>query len=102
MHVKKGDQVKIIAGAYKGQTGEIIQVLRRTQKVLIKNLNLKTKHSRPTKEGEVGQILRIEAPIHSSNVMLYNVQQKVASRYKHMKDEHGQKQRVLIKLNKAY
>nr|YP_009628829.1 ribosomal protein L24 [Balbiania investiens]QBX88612.1 ribosomal protein L24 [Balbiania investiens] len=102
MHVKKGDQVKIITGAYKGQIGEIMQVLRRTQEVLIKNINVKTKHGRPTKEGEVGQVLRVEAPIHSSNVMLYDIHRKVASRYKHIKDEHGQKRRVLIKLNKAY
>lgn len=102
MHVKKGDQIKIISGAYKGQTGEIVEVLRQTKQVLIKDINLKTKHSRPQKEGESGQILRIEAPIHSSNVMLYDTKAKVASRYKNIKDEQGEKQRILTKLNKAY
>jgi len=72
IHVKKGDNVKIISGKYKGQVGEIIQVFSKTNKVLIKNINMKTKHLRPKQEGETGKIIQIEAAIHSSNVMIYS------------------------------
>ncbi|NER07747.1 MAG: 50S ribosomal protein L24, partial [Okeania sp. SIO3C4] len=71
MHVKKGDTVQIIAGKDKGKVGEIIQVLPKVSKVVVKDVNVKTKHVKPQQEGESGKIVNIEAPIHSSNVMLY-------------------------------
>ena len=53
---------------------------------------------KPRKEGEIGKILQFEAPIHSSNVMVYNSESKVASRVSYTKDESGKKIRVLKKL----
>lgn len=71
MHVKRGDTVKVISGAYKNQVGQIIKVLSKTSQVIIKDLNLKTKHVRPQQQEESGQTISLEAPIHSSNVMLW-------------------------------
>jgi len=45
MHVKVGDQVTIISGFYKNETGEILQVNRKTGKVIVQGINLKFKHS---------------------------------------------------------
>lgn len=84
VHVKKGNIVKIIAGKYKGEVGEVIKVIPKTQKVIIKNINLKTKHSRSKQENQAGKIIQIEAPIHSSNVMLYSQKYNIASRYKYI------------------
>lgn len=98
MHVKKGDLVKIISGHDKGKTGYIMETFKDIQKVLIKDINMKTKHSRPTQEGQTGQIIRIEAPIASSNVMLYDETKQVASRFRKIKNSDGQYKRVLIKL----
>ena len=68
LHVKVGDQVTIISGFYKNETGEILQVNRRTGKVIVQLINLKFKHTKPTTENEIGQIKQVEAPIHHSNV----------------------------------
>lgn len=96
IHVKKGDTVKIIAGDEKGKIGEIIKVIPKTQQVIIKNINLKIKHSRPKQENEAGKIIQIEAPIHNSNVMLYSKNSKTASRYGYQVKKNG-KQKVLKK-----
>lgn len=72
MRVKTGDTVKVISGGYKNQIGEIIKVLPKTNQVIVKDVNVKTKHVRPRQQDESGQIINFEAPIHSSNVMLYS------------------------------
>ncbi|KAJ4982031.1 hypothetical protein NE237_032868 [Protea cynaroides] len=89
IHVKVGDTVKIISGRDKGKIGEITGVFRHNSTVLIKEINLKTKHVKSREEGEPGQIIKIEAPIHSSNVMLFSKEQNVASRVGHKILEDG-------------
>ena len=68
LHVKVGDQVTIISGSYKNETGEVLQVNRKTGKVIVQGVNLKFKHTKPTTENETGEIKKFEAPIHHSNV----------------------------------
>ena len=80
IHIKKGDTIKVISGKDKGKIGEVTQILRNSHQVIIKDINIKKKHIKPKKEGEVGRISQFEAPIDSSNVMLYNVEKKIASR----------------------
>ncbi|XP_022142723.1 50S ribosomal protein L24, chloroplastic [Momordica charantia] len=97
MHVKVGDTVKVIAGRDKGKIGEITKIFKHNSKVIVKEINLKTKHVKSREEEEKGQIIKIEAPIHSSNVMLYSKEQNVASRVGHKTLESGQRVRYLIK-----
>jgi len=97
MHVKKGDTVQIIAGKEKGKVGEILRTLPKSSQVVIQGVNIKTKHVKPQQEGESGQITTFEAPIHSSNVMLYSSKQKVASRICYTYDSDGRKVRMLKK-----
>jgi large subunit ribosomal protein L24 len=97
MHVKKGDTVQVISGKEKGKVGEILQTFPKTSKVLVKGVNIKTKHVKPTQEGESGQITTAEFPIHSSNVMLYSTKQKVASRICYTFNADGRKVRMLKK-----
>jgi len=97
MHVKKGDTVQVISGHDKGKVGEILQTLPKDSQVVVKGVNVKTKHVKPQQEGESGQIATIEAPIHSSNVMLYSEKQKVASRICYTLTEEGRKVRMLKK-----
>ena len=97
MHVKKGDTVKIIAGSDKGMIGEILQTLPKLSKVVVKGVNVRTKHVKPQQEGESGQIVTQEAPIHSSNVMVYSEKQKVASRICYTVNADGKKVRMLKK-----
>lgn len=97
MHVKIGDTVEVIAGSDKGKVGEIVRVYRHNSKVMVKDVNIKTKHVKGKQEGEAGQIIQVEAPIHSSNVMLYSKKEKVASRAGHKVLEDGRKVRYLLK-----
>ncbi|MGP0129124.1 MAG: 50S ribosomal protein L24 [cyanobacterium endosymbiont of Rhopalodia musculus] len=97
MHVKTGDTVQVISGRDKGKVGEIIKTNPKTSKVVIQGVNVKTKHIKPQQEGESGQITTFEAPIHSSNVMLYSTKEKVASRICYTFTEEGRKVRMLKK-----
>jgi large subunit ribosomal protein L24 len=98
LHVKKGDTVKIISGKDKGKVGEILKILGTTNQVIVKDINIKKKHIKPKKEGEVGRISQFEAPIDVSNVMLYSLEKKIASRVSIQTDPSGTKIRVLKKL----
>jgi large subunit ribosomal protein L24 len=97
MHVKKGDTVQVITGKDKGKVGEILRAIPKNSEVVVKGINVKTKHVKPQQEGESGQIVTFEAPIHSSNVMLYSNKQKVASRVCYTFTEDGRKVRMLKK-----
>ena len=69
--IKLGTKVQIISGFDKEKTGEVIKLFKNTGQILVKGINLKYKHVKPTKEGDVGEIKQIEAPIHHSNVQIY-------------------------------
>ncbi|KAL6544421.1 60S ribosomal protein L24 [Orobanche minor] len=97
MHVKLGDTVKVISGRDKGKVGEVSRVIKHNSSIVVKEINLKTKHVKSKEEGEHGQIIKFEAPIHSSNVMLYSKEQNVASRVGHKTLENGKRVRYLIK-----
>jgi large subunit ribosomal protein L24 len=70
MHVKIGNQITIISGFHKNETGEIIKINQKTGKVLVQGINFKFKHVKPNTENEIGEIKQFEAPIHHSNVKL--------------------------------
>ncbi|XP_027064907.2 large ribosomal subunit protein uL24c isoform X1 [Coffea arabica] len=97
MHVKVGDTVKVISGRDKGKTGEIAEIFKHNSTIKVREINLKTKHVKSRGEDEPGQIIKIEAPIHSSNVMLYSKEQNVASRVGHKTLDNGKRVRYLIK-----
>ena len=69
-HVNIGDTVRIISGFHKIETGEIIQINKKTGKLIVKGINYKFHHIKPSNENEIGEIKQIEAPIHHSNVTL--------------------------------
>lgn len=97
MHVKTGDTVQIISGRDKGKVGEVIKAIPSDSKVVVKGVNIRTKHVKPQQEGESGRIETFEAPIHSSNVMLYSTKEQVASRVGYTLNDEGRKVRVLKK-----
>ena len=67
MNLKKGNQVKILVGKDKGKTGEIIEILKKENKLKIKSINMIKKHLKPTKENK-GGIIQKENFLHISNV----------------------------------
>ncbi len=97
MRIRKGDTVQVIAGKDKGKTGEVLRTLPAENRVVVQGVNLRTRHVKPTQEGESGRIVTEEASLHASNVMLYSTAKQVASRVEILIDENGDKKRRLKK-----
>ncbi|MDX9872033.1 MAG: 50S ribosomal protein L24 [Clostridia bacterium] len=71
MHVKKGDVVQVISGKDAGKKGKILSVETEKSRVVVEGINIVKKHTKPTRTNPQGGIMEREAPLHSSNVMLY-------------------------------
>jgi len=70
MHVKSSDMVMIIAGKDKGKSGKVLRVLPDKGRVLVENLNVVKRHTKPTRTNAEGGIIEKEMPLDASNVML--------------------------------
>ncbi|MFZ2484794.1 MAG: 50S ribosomal protein L24 [Minisyncoccia bacterium] len=70
MHVKKGDNIIVLAGKDKGKTGKILRALPKEDQVLVEGVNIKKVHERAKKSGAKGTIIEKSFPIHVSNVKL--------------------------------
>jgi large subunit ribosomal protein L24 len=70
MRIRRGDNVKIMTGKYKGKTGKVIQAFPDLKKVVVEGVNLMTKHLRTRKENEKGQKVQFAGPIPVANVMV--------------------------------
>lgn len=70
MKLKINDQVVVIAGSHKGQVGKILKINDKKNTVVVKDINIVTKHVKPSQQKTDGSIERFEAPIHASNVAL--------------------------------
>ena len=68
--IKVGDKVKIISGFHKNESGKVLEVNRKTGKLVVEKINFRFKHIKSTKENGVNEIKKFEAPIHHSNVKL--------------------------------
>ena len=97
MRIKTGDLVKVINGKEKGKTGEVLKTIPQENKVVIKGINLRTKHIKPTQEGESGRILTEETSMHASNVMFFSKDKNLTSRIEYFIDKEGVKKRRLKK-----
>jgi large subunit ribosomal protein L24 len=97
MRLKKGDTVQVIAGKDKGKTGEVLRTLPYENRVVVQGINIRTRHVKPTQEGETGRIVSEEASLHVSNVMLYSTTKQVASRVEIVVEKDGTKKRRLKK-----
>ncbi|WP_438982378.1 50S ribosomal protein L24 [Vulcanococcus sp.] len=97
MRIKKGDTVQVISGKDKGKTGEVLRTLPLENRVVVQGVNLRTRHVKPTQEGETGRIVTEEASLHASNVMLFSTDQNVVSRVEIVVEKDGTKKRRLKK-----
>ena len=86
LHIKKGDTVKVLSGADNGKTGKIINVDREKRRAFVEGINLVSKHTKPSAANPQGGIVKREASVHISNLMVV--------------DSKGQASRIGRKLNK--
>ena len=68
LKIKKGDTVQVLSGNDKGKTGEVLEVIPKTSKIIVKGVNIRKKHIKPRRQGEEGGIIPVECPIHVSKV----------------------------------
>ncbi len=72
LHVKKGDMVIVISGPYRGIKGRVLKAFPKTGKVIVEKVHMIKKHAKPSQRNPQGGIIHKEAPLHASNVMLWN------------------------------
>ena len=99
--IRKGDEVIVIAGRSKGQRGHVLSVLN-NERLLVENVNMIKRHTRPDPQRNVpGGIVEREAPIHVSNVQLFNPVTSKADRVGFKVLEDGRKVRVFKSTGEA-
>ena len=91
LHIKKGDTVKVIAGNSKGQEGKVIEMHISKNRALVEGVNLVSKHSKPNAASPQGGIIKQEASIHLSNLMLVDPKSGTATRIGRKIDEKSGK-----------
>lgn len=97
MHVKKGDTVVIIAGKDINKKGKVLQVFPSDRRVIVEGVNIITKHTKPRGRGQQGGIIKQEAPIDGSNVMLICPRCDTATRIGRKVLDNGRRARVCKK-----
>lgn len=70
INIKKGDTVMVITGESKGQKGRVLKVIRSKDRALVEGINMVSRHTKPNAKAPQGGIIKQEAPIHISNIML--------------------------------
>ena len=68
LHVRKGDNVEVISGNFRGSSGKVLEVIARKQRVLIEGVRLIKRHLKKSQDNPQGKIAEREGPIHISNV----------------------------------
>ena len=80
--IKKDDNVKIISGNYRGQTGRVLKIMANKNRVLVEDINKAKKHMRPSQDNPQGGIVEKEMSIHISNLMLLDKSKPVKVGFK--------------------
>jgi large subunit ribosomal protein L24 len=96
-NLKKDDKVKVIAGKDKGKIGKVLKVDRKKQRIVVENINIIKRHTRPSAKNRQGGIVESEAPINWSNVMLLCNKCVKPGRIKMQRLDDGKKVRVCRK-----
>ncbi len=89
LHIKKGDQVQVIAGDNKGKQGKVLQVEAEKQRAIVEGVNLCKKATKPNAQNPQGGIIEKEAPIHISNLMLIDPKSGKPTKIGRKADEKG-------------
>ncbi len=97
LHVRRGDQVHVIAGNYKGVRGQVLRAIPSKHQIVVEGVNMRKRHQAPTQENPEGGIITFEAPIHVSNVMLIDPSSDEPTRYRNRIDADGTKERISTK-----
>ncbi len=97
VHVRRGDRVRVIAGNYKGVTGQVLRVIPAKNRVVVEGVNVRKRHQRPSQQNPEGGIITFEASIDASNVMLIDPTTDEPTRVRIRIDKDGTKERIAVR-----
>ncbi len=80
LHIKKGDNVVVIAGDNKGKKGRVLEIITKSDRALVEGVNMMKKHTKPNAKTPQGGIVEKEAPVHISNLMVVDAKTGKATR----------------------
>ncbi|MBS3992703.1 MAG: 50S ribosomal protein L24 [Bacteroidetes bacterium] len=98
LKIKSGDKVRVIAGDHRGEEGKVVKVLIADNKAIVEGVNMISKHTKPSASNPQGGIVKKEAPLHISNLMLVEDGKTTRVGYR---TEDGKKVRFSKKSDKA-
>ena len=96
LHIKKGDTVYVNAGEDKGKTGRVLRVLVKDNRAVVEGINMVSKHTKPNAKNPQGGIVKMEAPIHISNLNVLDPKSNKPTRIGRKRNEAG----VLVRYSK--
>ena len=102
MHVRKGDQVVVIAGKEKGKRGRVLRLVSDKGRVVIERVNMVKRHTKPTQRNPRGGILEKEGSVEASNVALWCGKCVAPRRAKHDHQEGQKKRRICVKCGTVF
>jgi large subunit ribosomal protein L24 len=102
MHVRKGDQVVVVAGKEKGKRGRVLRLDTNKKRVTIERVNMVKRHTRPTQRSPRGGILEKEGSLELSNVSLWCGKCSAARRHKMDIREGQKKRRICVKCGTVF
>ena len=97
LHIKKDDTVIVLAGEDKGKTGKVLKVLGEKNRAIVEGVNIVSKSAKPSAKNPQGGIVKMEAPIHISNLSLIDPKSGKATRVAVKKTDDGKKVRIAKK-----
>lgn len=97
LHIKKGDTVCVLAGEDKGKTGEVLEILVAKQRAIVKGVNMVSKSQKPNAQNPQGGIVKMEAPIHISNLNVVDPKSGKPTRIGRRKNDAGENVRYAKK-----
>ena len=95
--IRREDTVIVISGKEKGRTGRVVTVDWKRERLLIEGINMVTRHSKPNAKNQQGGLVKVEAPVHYSNVLLFNPALNRGVRVNIKTSDAGVKNRVCTK-----
>ena len=96
LKIRKGDTVMVIAGDDKGKTGRVLSVDETKRRVIVEKINFVKRHTKARGQNQQGGILEKEAPLHISNVMLYDPKAKRGTRIRMRATPDGTRERISV------
>jgi large subunit ribosomal protein L24 len=97
LHIKKGDTVYVISGESKGQQGRVLEVQRSKDRAIVEGVNLISKHQKPNAEHPQGGIIKKEASVHISNLMVVDPKTGKPTRIGRKRNSEGKLVRIAKK-----